>query len=73
MSTKYFCAHCDKEFVPEDAEDKPRCPQCMRRGGVEPVKAVAPDASASRPRCLIVALLLVVVGIGFVYSVGETV
>jgi tetratricopeptide (TPR) repeat protein len=65
MSMKYFCAHCDKEFIPEDAEDKPRCPQCMRRGGVEPVKAVAPDASASRPRFLIVALLLVVVGIGF--------
>ena len=37
MATKYFCAHCDLEFAPEDPRPKPRCPKCMRRGGVEPV------------------------------------
>ncbi|MBW2223657.1 MAG: tetratricopeptide repeat protein [Deltaproteobacteria bacterium] len=65
MSTKYFCAHCDKEFVPEDAGDKPRCPQCMRRGGVEPVKEVAAEGGTSRPWLLIVALALVAAGIGY--------
>ena len=65
MSTKYFCAHCDKEFVPEEAENKPRCPQCMRRGGVEPVKEVAPASAAGRPWLPIVALLIVAAGIGY--------
>ena len=65
MPTKYFCAHCDKEFVPEDAGDKPRCPQCMRRGGVEVVKEVAPEGNATRPWLLIVALAIVLAGIGY--------
>ncbi|MBW2626068.1 MAG: tetratricopeptide repeat protein [Deltaproteobacteria bacterium] len=65
MSTKYFCAHCDKEFVPEDAVAKPRCPQCMRRGGVELVKEVAPEGDASRSWLLIVALVIVAAGLGY--------
>jgi Tfp pilus assembly protein PilF len=65
MSTKYFCAHCDKEFVPEEAGEKPRCPQCMRRGGVEPVKELPPEASASRRWILLIALAIVAAGIGY--------
>jgi Tfp pilus assembly protein PilF/DNA-directed RNA polymerase subunit RPC12/RpoP len=65
MSTKYFCAHCNKEFVPEDAVSKPRCPQCMRRGGVELVKEVAPEGGANRSWLLIVALVIVAAGIGY--------
>jgi Tfp pilus assembly protein PilF/DNA-directed RNA polymerase subunit RPC12/RpoP len=73
MSTKYFCAHCDKEFVPEEAGDKPRCPQCMRRGAVEPVQEVAPGSSASRRWAVIAALLIVVAGIGYGVYVATTV
>jgi len=69
MSTKYFCAHCDKEFVPEEAAAKPRCPQCMRRGGVEVVKEIAPERGSNHSWMLIVALLIVAGGIGYgVYS-----
>ncbi len=65
MSTKYFCAHCDEEFVPKEAGDRPRCPQCMRRGGVEAVKEVASESRASRPWLLVVALILVAAGVGY--------
>jgi len=65
MSTKYFCAHCDKEFVPEEENDKPRCPQCMRRGGVASVQELPPARRRSRPWLLIVALLVAAAGIGY--------
>ncbi len=65
MPTKYFCAHCDKEFIPEEAGDKPRCPQCMRRGGVEPVKQAGPKGGARRLGLLVVVLILVAAGIGY--------
>lgn len=65
MSTRYFCAHCDHEFVPKEQGAEPRCPQCMRRGGVDLVKEVAPEASASRRWLLIVSLVIVAAGIGY--------
>ncbi len=65
MSTKYFCAHCDKEFVPEEARDKPRCPQCMRKGSVEPVQEDVPESGAGRPWLLIVAFAIAAAGIGY--------
>lgn len=65
MSTKYFCAHCDQEFVPERAEAKPRCPKCMRRGAVEPLQPDAPGGSGARRGLLIAALLLLAAGLGF--------
>lgn len=65
MATTYFCAHCDYEFVPDELESKPRCPKCMRRGGVEAVKQV-PPASTGRSRGLVIAvLLLALAGIGY--------
>jgi len=73
MATKYFCAHCDEEFVPEEPADKPRCPRCMRRGGVEPVKAESTDSGTRRPWALIAALVLAAVGIGYAVYRGTTV
>ncbi len=65
MSIKYFCAHCDREFVPETPEDKPRCPNCMRRGGVQPVQTPADTSGTRRKPLLVLALILVVAGIGY--------
>ena len=45
MTSRYHCAHCDLQFDSDEA--KPRCPQCMRRNGVEdvatPVAAAEPS------------------------------
>lgn len=65
MSTKYFCAHCDKEFIPEDPGGKPRCPRCMRRGGVQPVKQAEPEGGTRRLGILILVFVLVAAGIGY--------
>jgi len=65
MSTKYFCANCDKEFVPEETGDKPRCPQCMRRGGVEAVREAVPKGGASRTWVAAAVLVTVAAGIGY--------
>ncbi len=73
MSSKYYCAHCNKEFVPEASEAKPRCPQCMRRGGVEPAQEVGPQGQTRRPWILVVALLIVGAGIGYGLYVATTV
>ncbi len=65
MPSKYFCAHCNQEFVPETPEANPRCPRCMRKAGVEPAQQAVSQGRARRPWVLIVALLIVGVGIGY--------
>ncbi len=64
MATTYFCAHCDREFVPEEAEAKPRCPHCMRRGAVEPVSRAEPPSPKSR-WMIAAALVVAAAGIGY--------
>ena len=65
MSTKYFCAHCDEEFVPDEPGGKPRCPRCMRRGAVEPVADAPATAPAQRKWPVLVFAALLVVGLGY--------
>lgn len=65
MPEKHFCAHCDQEFVPETAEDKPRCPTCMRRGGVQVVQEPAEKSGVDQKKLLGLALILVAAGIGY--------
>ena len=65
MPEKHFCAHCDQEFVPETAEDKPRCPTCMRRGGVQLVKTPAEKSGGGRRSLLVLALVLGAAAIGY--------
>lgn len=65
MATKYFCASCDEEFVPEESSSKPRCPKCMRRSGVEAARDTAVDASTSRRWLLALAGVVLAAAIGF--------
>ncbi len=65
MADKYFCAHCDQEFVPESAEDSPRCPTCMRRAGVQGVGSTAPVSSTGRARSLLLFGLLLAAAAGY--------
>lgn len=65
MPTKYFCAHCDQEFMPERADTKPRCPRCMRKGGVEPVDEAPPTSALGRRAAVIAVVVLALVGTGY--------
>ncbi|KPK16998.1 MAG: hypothetical protein AMJ62_03005 [Myxococcales bacterium SG8_38] len=65
MPSKYFCAHCNEEFVPEHAENKPRCPKCMRRSGVESVQEAPSDRGSRRRWLLAGATAVVAAGIGY--------
>ena len=58
MPSKYFCAHCNQEFVPEAPDAKPRCPRCLRKADVEPAQQSVSQGRARRPWVLIVALVL---------------
>ena len=73
MSTKYFCAHCDEEFVPDEPSGKPRCPRCMRRGGVERVADVPVAAPAQRKWIAVALGALLVVGLGYGVYRSQTV
>lgn len=64
MPTKYFCAHCDLEFTPEGSEAAPRCPKCMRRGGVQPVSHSSARPRASRHAWMLAALTIAVGAVG---------
>ena len=47
-SARYLCVNCDHRFEAE-GERKPRCPKCMRKNGVEALRAAsqAPQRSTS--------------------------
>ncbi|MGB5810626.1 MAG: tetratricopeptide repeat protein, partial [Polyangiales bacterium] len=59
MAEKLYCAHCDLEFEPEGADRKPRCPNCMRQGGVKPVGVQTEPAGANTKRLLGLSLVLI--------------
>jgi tetratricopeptide (TPR) repeat protein len=65
MSTKYFCAHCDEEFTPEQPEAKPRCPRCMRRSGVEPVRRAAATHASGRRAGVVALVALAIAALGY--------
>lgn len=65
MADKLYCAHCDLEFVPEDDGKKPRCPQCMRRGGVQVLADSAPPPPDRRTGFAILALVVIAGAIGY--------
>lgn len=65
MSDSYRCADCDLEFVPEDAGDDPRCPNCTRTEAVEPADESALQ-SAIWHQWLVVFALLLIAGIAYV-------
>ena len=72
MATKYFCAHCDEEFTLDQPEHEPRCPKCMRKGGVEPVGEASRSSALSRPALVVPAAALLIAGlIVFLYQARQ--
>lgn len=62
---QYHCVQCNQVFSPEEGDDKPRCPKCLRQHGLRPVES-APARAPNARRLAPVALgtLLVCVAIG---------
>ncbi len=65
MSTKYFCPHCNAEFVLQEAADEPRCPKCMRRGAPAPGHDTSAEHHRRSPWLILIGLAIVSAGIGF--------
>ena len=65
MPTKYFCATCNEEFLSEEAGNEPRCPRCMRKGGVQPVKQPEETGGLSRWWLVVGALFVLSLGIAY--------
>ena len=60
---KYACVHCNLDF--EDDDEKPRCPKCMRRNGVETRTVVRPSSQpGGLGRVLIAATIIGALVIG---------
>ena len=68
VSTRYFCADCDHEFVPEEAGDDARCPKCSRTEAVEPADHSALQSDIWRQWLVVFALLFIA---GIAYMVFE--
>ncbi|MEM9192350.1 MAG: hypothetical protein AAGF12_24460, partial [Myxococcota bacterium] len=68
---RYLCVHCDKRFT-HDEDTKPRCPECMRKNGLE---VIPEEESGGRPKWLVPAVGIAVVGAvagGYAYWAEET-
>jgi thioredoxin-like negative regulator of GroEL len=70
MSPRYFCAHCDKAFVPEDAKN--RCPTCMRKGVVLNESDRTSTSRSSRRSLTILAVLALLAGLAFTVYRSQT-
>lgn len=66
MSVPYLCADCDREFVPEDVGNDPRCPICHRTEAVEPAEGSALQSDIWR-QWLVVFALLSIAGIAYLW------
>jgi hypothetical protein len=65
MPATYICADCDRQFVPEEAGNDPRCPTCSRTEAVEPADDSALQSDIWR-QWLFVFALLFIAGIAYV-------
>jgi len=69
---QYLCVHCDHTFFPESKGEPKRCPNCMRKGGLELVRKAK---SGGRPGWVIPAAvvgLIALVGVGYAVWDGQT-
>ena len=69
---KYLCVHCDKTFE-HKGEKKPRCPECMRVNGLEPV-AQAKAKAPTRPAWVLPTVVggaLLAAGLGYAWWAGQ--
>ncbi|MBW2462272.1 MAG: hypothetical protein JRH11_11555 [Deltaproteobacteria bacterium] len=81
---RYLCVHCDHRFEYEGEKKKPRCPECMRVGGVEKLSdAAKAGGGGQQPKWMVpggIALVVALLVGGYFYwahdapvTVGEEV
>ncbi|RLB46985.1 MAG: hypothetical protein DRJ42_26415, partial [Deltaproteobacteria bacterium] len=72
---RYLCVHCDHRFEYEGEKKKPRCPECMRVGGVEKLSdAAKAGGGGQQPKWLVpggVALVVALLAGGYFYWAHE--
>lgn len=69
---QYLCVHCDHTFHPESEGEPKRCPNCMRKGGLELVRKAK---KGGRPAWIVPAAvvgLIALVGVGYAIWDGQT-
>jgi len=69
---QYLCVHCDHSFHPESEGEPKRCPNCMRKGGLELVRKAK---KGGRPGWIVPAAvvgLIALVGVGYAIWDGQT-
>jgi tetratricopeptide (TPR) repeat protein len=67
---RYLCVHCDHRFEYDGDKKKPRCPECMRVGGVEKIRDEKKSSSKEQPKWLVpggVALVIAALAGGYFY------
>ena len=68
MTTRYLCVHCDHRFEHDDASGKARCPECMRKGGLEKLGEVKTGPSGRPAWVAPVAVFAVIAALGAGYA-----
>jgi len=71
---RYLCVHCDHRFEYDGDKKKPRCPECMRVGGVEKIRDSKKAKADEQPKWLVpggVALVVAALAGGYFYWARE--
>ncbi len=58
---RYLCVHCDHRFEYDGEKKKPRCPECMRVGGVEKIRDEKKAKAKEQPKWVVPGGIAIVV------------
>ena len=66
-AASYVCVDCEREFVPAEGGNDPRCPKCGRTEALEPATDSALQSDIWR-QWLVVFALLFIAGIAYLLA-----